>query len=76
MVEFQNSPRKLVAQRSTSNAECSPMPPFAVTACGSETIVSGTSMPARTEKELSEAQRNLWLKAVTAIELRNLGYAI
>src|SRR5256712_295929 len=33
-------------------------------------------MPARTEKELSEAQRNLWLKAVTAIELRNLGYAI
>jgi tetratricopeptide (TPR) repeat protein len=33
-------------------------------------------MPAKTEKELSEAQRNLWLKAVTAIELRNLGYAI
>lgn len=52
------------------------MPPFAVTACGSETIVSGTSMPAKTEKELTETQRNLWLKAVTAIELRNLGYAI
>jgi len=33
-------------------------------------------MPAKTEKELTEAQRNLWLKAVTAIELRNLGYAI
>jgi tetratricopeptide (TPR) repeat protein len=33
-------------------------------------------MPAKTEKELSETQRNLWLKAVTAIELRNLGYAI
>ncbi|PYJ60328.1 MAG: hypothetical protein DME74_10765 [Verrucomicrobia bacterium] len=47
-----------------------------MTACGNETIVSGTSMPAKTEKELTEAQRNLWLKAVTAIELRNLGYAI
>src|SRR2546429_9280213 len=33
-------------------------------------------MSAKTEKELTEAQRNLWLKAVTAIELRNLGYAI
>ncbi|PYJ23346.1 MAG: hypothetical protein DME92_01270 [Verrucomicrobia bacterium] len=47
-----------------------------MTACGNETIVSSTSMPAKTEKELTEAQRNLWLKAVTAIELRNLGYAI
>src|SRR5436189_1906051 len=33
-------------------------------------------MAVKTEKELSEAQRNLWLKAVTAVELRNLGYAI
>jgi tetratricopeptide (TPR) repeat protein len=29
-----------------------------------------------TEKELNETQRNHWLKAVAAIELRNLGYAI
>src|SRR5260370_616037 len=33
-------------------------------------------MTVKTEKELSEAQRNLWLKAVAAVELRNLGYAI
>ena len=33
-------------------------------------------MAVTTEKELSEAQRNLWLKAVAAVELRNLGYAI
>ena len=33
-------------------------------------------MPIKTEKELSESQRNLWLKAVAAVELRNLGYAI
>jgi tetratricopeptide (TPR) repeat protein len=33
-------------------------------------------MPVKTEKELSETQRSLWLKAVTAIELRNFGYAI
>jgi tetratricopeptide (TPR) repeat protein len=33
-------------------------------------------MAVKTEKELSEALRALWLKAVTAIELRNLGYAI
>src|ERR1043166_2012957 len=33
-------------------------------------------MAVKTEKELSETQRNLWLKAVTAVELRNLGYAI
>lgn len=33
-------------------------------------------MPIKTEKELSETQRNLWLKAVAAVELRNLGYAI
>jgi tetratricopeptide (TPR) repeat protein len=33
-------------------------------------------MAAKTEKELNETQRNLWLKAVAAVELRNLGYAI
>jgi tetratricopeptide (TPR) repeat protein len=33
-------------------------------------------MAVKTEKELSEALRPLWLKAVAAIELRNLGYAI
>jgi tetratricopeptide (TPR) repeat protein len=33
-------------------------------------------MAAKTEQELSQAQRNLWLKAVAAVELRNLGYAI
>ena len=33
-------------------------------------------MPVKTEKELSETQRSHWLKAVTAIELRNFGYAI
>jgi tetratricopeptide (TPR) repeat protein len=33
-------------------------------------------MAVKTEKELSEPLRGLWLKAVTAIELRNLGYAI
>jgi tetratricopeptide (TPR) repeat protein len=30
----------------------------------------------KTEKELSEGMRALWLKAVSAIELRNFGYAI
>src|SRR5438876_5657306 len=34
------------------------------------------SMAAKTEKELSESLRALWLKAVAAIELRNFGYAI
>jgi tetratricopeptide (TPR) repeat protein len=33
-------------------------------------------MAVKTEKELTETQRNLWLKAVAAVELRNLGYAI
>lgn len=33
-------------------------------------------MAVKTEKELSEALRALWLKAVTAIEQRNLDYAI
>src|SRR6266480_190599 len=33
-------------------------------------------MPVKTEKELNEAQRSLWLKARTAVELRNFGYVI
>ena len=33
-------------------------------------------MAVKTEKELSEALRALWLKAVAAIELRNFSYAI
>src|SRR5262249_4876662 len=35
-----------------------------------------SAMAVKTEKELNDAQRNLWLKAVAAVELRNLGYAI
>lgn len=45
-----------------------------VTRCGDEIIVS--TMAVKTEKELSESLRALWLKAVSAIELRNFGYAI
>src|SRR6266403_5489718 len=33
-------------------------------------------MAVKTEKELNEAQRSHWLKAVAAIELRNFSYAI
>ena len=33
-------------------------------------------MAVKTEKELSEAQRALWLKAMAAMELRNFDYAI
>jgi tetratricopeptide (TPR) repeat protein len=33
-------------------------------------------MPIKTEKELNETQRALWLKAHAAMELRNFGYAI
>src|SRR4051794_10174531 len=33
-------------------------------------------MPVKTEKDLSEAQRSHWLKAVAAVEMRNFGYAI
>ena len=33
-------------------------------------------MAVKTEKELKEAQRSLWLKAMAAVELRNFGYAI
>src|SRR5262245_56433960 len=34
------------------------------------------NMAVKTEKELSESLRACWLKAVSAIELRNFGYAI
>ena len=33
-------------------------------------------MSIKSEKELSESQRALWLKAIAAMELRNFGYAI
>ena len=33
-------------------------------------------MAIKTEKELNEAQRGLWLKTLAAMELRNFGYAI
>src|SRR3989475_4898846 len=33
-------------------------------------------MAVKTEKELNETQRSLWLKAMAAVELRNFGYAI
>src|ERR1700745_517044 len=33
-------------------------------------------MAIKTEKELNETQRSLWLKAMAAVELRNFGYAI
>jgi len=33
-------------------------------------------MPLKTEKDLGEAQRSHWLKAVAAVEMRNFGYAI
>src|SRR3712207_6403920 len=33
-------------------------------------------MAVKTEKDLSDAQRSHWLKAVAAIEMRNFGYAI
>src|SRR5256885_3228493 len=33
-------------------------------------------MVVKSEKELSEGQRALWLKALAAVELRNFGYAI
>src|SRR3989442_10201106 len=33
-------------------------------------------MPVKTEKELNETQRSLWLKAMAAVELRNFGYVI
>ena len=39
-------------------------------------ISSPANMAVKTEKDLSQGLRALWLKAVAAIEMRNLGYAI
>src|SRR5919201_6098038 len=39
-------------------------------------ISCAANMAVKTERELSEGSRALWLKAVAAIELRNFGYAI
>ena len=39
-------------------------------------ISCAASMAVKTEKELSESLRAFWLKVVSAIELRNFGYAI
>src|SRR5256886_17506951 len=33
-------------------------------------------MPVKTENQLSETQRSLWLKTLAAMEMRNFGYAI
>ena len=33
-------------------------------------------MPLKTDKDLSENSRNNWLKAVSAVEIRNFGYAV
>jgi len=41
-----------------------------------EEIILHSRMPVKNEKDLNEGQRNLWLKAVAAIELRNFDYAI
>src|SRR5262249_24027996 len=50
---------------------------FACTdACVHFVISCAAIMAVKTEKELSEELRALWLKAVAAIELRNFGYAI
>ena len=44
--------------------------------CAEIIVNSSANMAVKTEKDLSETQRTHWLKAVTAIELRNFGYAI
>src|SRR2546428_9398530 len=44
--------------------------------CAEIIVNSSVNMAVKTEKDSSEAQRSHWLKAVTAIELRNFGYAI
>ena len=48
----------------------------AVESDGAGGLCYDPGMPVKTEKELSEAQRSHWLKAVAALELRNFGYAI
>src|SRR5262245_38701738 len=71
------SGQKLNAQRLTLNVQRRTdfdLEPFVVTRDGDEIILC--AMAVKTEKELSETQRSLWLKAVSAIELRNVGYAI
>ena len=50
------------------------LPRIPVTAHRGEIIVSAVAV--KTEKELSESLRALWLRAVSAIELHNFGYAI
>src|SRR5262249_37022745 len=51
--------------------------PFARTdACIRFVISCAANMAIKTEKELSESLRACWLKAVSAIELRNFGYSI
>lgn len=54
--------------------------PFMMTTRCGEIMVDGhrpsECMPVRTEKDLSEQLRVLWLKAIAAIELRNFDYAI
>src|ERR1700758_5184849 len=55
------------------------VPTFSLTARPAEIILTRSAagnMAVKTEKELAEAQRGHWLKAVAAIELRNFGYAI
>ena len=49
---------------------------FAMTTQHTQTMVAGVDMAVKTEKQLNESLRSHWLKAVAAIELRNLGYAI
>jgi tetratricopeptide (TPR) repeat protein len=39
-------------------------------------MIGTNDMAIKTEKELNEAQRALWLKTLAAMELRNFGYAI
>ena len=39
-------------------------------------MMNAPAMAIKGEKELSEPQRALWLKALAAMELRNFGYAI
>src|SRR5213595_3618335 len=38
--------------------------------------ICSDEMPVKTENDLDEALRDLWLKAIAAIERRNFGYAI
>jgi tetratricopeptide (TPR) repeat protein len=64
------------ARQRRRHARAPALPRIPVTPPRGEIIVSAANMAVKTEKELSETQRSLWLKAVAAIELRNFGYAI